>query len=155
MSKKLKTKTSTGFELTVFILSFPTPHGDGRCLVNVFTSPSARVFVLSEIKSNPISRVMDARIPEIAETLQNDLALPQHEQLSTAEWYTHHGPFSYHYMELGPSTFTTVPLGWNGTAYTDPVEGRELLTTRQKTELVNRLGMPSVESQLKHLGEES
>lgn len=153
VSKILRAKTSTGLGLSAFILTFPTPHGDGRGLVNIFEGSQGKVFVLSEIRTNPIARVMDARVPDVAATLQNDLAISRAEQLTKAEWYAHHGAFSYHYTEMGPATFTTIPLRWDGTTYTDSVEGRRLLSEKQAEELIERLGIPPVEAQLKHLGE--
>ncbi|MFE9244884.1 hypothetical protein [Nocardiopsis sp. NPDC006938] len=152
-SRTLKTTTPTG-ELTAFVLAFPTPHGDGRCLVNVFDGPPGGVVVLSEIKSNPTTRVMDAWVPAIAATLGDDLGIVEPERLTGSEWYTHHGAFSYHYMELGPPTFTAIRLGWDGTAYTDPLEERRLLSAKDAESLAGRLGMSPVPEQLERLGEE-
>ncbi|OLT27366.1 hypothetical protein BJF83_01935 [Nocardiopsis sp. CNR-923] len=140
--------------MKAFILGFPTFLGEGRGLVQIFTGSSLvrDVYVLTEIKSNPMETGLVTRVPELAEILQEDLALPGPEPLIAGEWYAHYGPFSY-FDDIGPASFTTIPLGWEGGRFTDPISDRKVVPDAEADALRERLSLPPVEEVLEALGE--
>lgn len=140
--------------MRAFILGFPTFLGEGRCLVQVFTGSGLvrDVYVLTEIKTNPMETGLATRVPESATILQQDLALPGPEPLTAGEWYAHYGPISY-YDDVGPASFTTIPLGWEEGRFTDPIPGRKVVPDDEAEALRERLSPPPVERVLEDLGE--
>ncbi|NYH52980.1 hypothetical protein HNR06_002569 [Nocardiopsis arvandica] len=154
VSRTIDEETRNGVRMKAFILGFPTFLGEGRGLVQIFTgSGLARdVYILTEIKSNPMETGLVTRVPELAAILQEDLALPGPEPLTAGEWYAHYGPFSYH-DDIGPAGFTTIPLGWEEGRFTDPISGREVVPDDEAEALRKRLSLPPVEEVLEALGE--
>ncbi|WP_156365796.1 hypothetical protein [Nocardiopsis sp. NRRL B-16309] len=112
------------------------------------------VYILTEIKSNPMETGLVTRVPELAVILQQDLTLHGPEALTAGEWYAHYGPFSY-YEDFGPASFTTIPLGWEEGRFTDPISDRRVVPEDEAEALRKRLSLPPVEQVLEALGEGS
>lgn len=88
---------------------------------------------------------------ELAEIVESDLGL-EAGRLSTALWYTQHGPFSY-YENFGEETFTELSLERDSGHYHDPIEKQRLLTWEEADELRRKLSLAPVDEVLTDLGQ--